>query len=151
MSKMKPITLLLGLALITLFAAGCAHTTVESRKQERYSAFAALPEEQRQMVDQGQIKVGMPMDAVYIAWGKPSQVISEETPEGRMTTWLYQDTHLESYRYWTYETHYYGRRGYYSYPYLAHDYYPRPYVSAEVSFQEGVVKHWRTLPHPVGY
>ena len=149
MSHTKHLPFLAGMILLGLLLAGCAHTTVDTRKQERAAAYAGFSEEQKQLVDQGQIKVGMTMDAVYIAWGKPSQVVSEETPDGMLTTWLYQDTHLESYRYWTYGN-YYGRRGY-TQPYLAHDYYARPYVSAEVSFQDGVVKQWRTLPHPVGY
>jgi hypothetical protein len=150
MNHTKHFPLLAGAALLGLLLSGCAHTTVETRKQERASAYTGLSEEQRQLVDQGQIKVGMPMDGVYIAWGKPSQVVSEETPNGMLTTWLYQDTHLESYRHWTYGNYYYGRRGY-SQPYLAHDYYARSFVSAEVSFQDGIVLQWRTLPYPVGY
>ena len=51
----KPVVLLLGLLLL----AGCATSTVESRKQERSSAYAALSSEDKAMVDSGQIRVGM--------------------------------------------------------------------------------------------
>ena len=146
---MKPITFPLALGLLGLLMTGCAHTTVDTRKQERSSAYSALSDEYRNLVDQGTIKIGMPMDAVYIAWGKPDQVLNEESPAGMVTTWLYHDTHLESYRYWTYDPYYYpGIRGYRS-PYLAHDYYVRPFISAEVVFEDGNVKLWRTLPRPV--
>src|SRR5689334_18970243 len=72
------------------FVSGCASTnTVKARKQERAGAYAALSPEMKTMVDQGQIKVGMPMDAVYISWGPPAQILQSENPAGASTTWLY--------------------------------------------------------------
>jgi hypothetical protein len=136
------------LLLAVLLLCGCARSTVEKRKKERYSAYAALPEDTRFLVDHGQIKVGMPMDAVYIAWGKPGQVIAADSGQGPIVTWIYQDTQLESYYYWTYRS-FPSRSYYHPEPYLAHDYHVRPYVSAEVTFKDGVVKEWRTLPYPV--
>jgi hypothetical protein len=135
------------LLAVCLFC-GCARNTIETRKQERYSAYTGLPEEMRSLVDQGQVKVGMSMDAVYIAWGQPDQVYSAENANGAITTWLYHNTKLESYHYWTYRS-VRGRYTAYSEPYLEHDYYVRPYVSAEVVFQDGVVQECRTLPYPV--
>jgi hypothetical protein len=130
---------------------GCAHNTLEHRRQERYGAYSALPEESRQLVDTGQIKVGMSSDAVYIAWGKPAQVVSSESSDGGSTTWYYHDTHLESRPFWTYS--YYDRYGRYSYgpPLFTQHYDVRAYIRAEVVFQDGRVKEWRTFPHPVGY
>jgi hypothetical protein len=32
------------------------------------------------------------MDAVYIAWGKPSQVLQGESSQGSTITWLYTGT-----------------------------------------------------------
>ncbi|NJN05483.1 MAG: hypothetical protein HC814_02545, partial [Rhodobacteraceae bacterium] len=83
---------LLALSGLMLVLSGCARNTIENRKQERYGAYSALPPETRQLVDAGQIKVGMSMDAVYIAWGKPDQVLNSETAETLFITWLYEDT-----------------------------------------------------------
>ncbi|MDB6111599.1 MAG: hypothetical protein JWR69_3349 [Pedosphaera sp.] len=126
---------LLGLLVIVLFA-GCATPTVESRKQERYAAYQALSPELKAAVDHGSIKAGMSMDAVYIAWGQPAQVLQGGNAGGESTTWLYEGGYLEETRYWGY------RRVHY-------DYNPRSYVRAEIVFVNGVVKEWHTLPQPV--
>lgn len=129
--------------------AGCATATVETRRQEKYSAYSSLTPEMRELVDKGQIAVGMPMDAVYIAWGKPTHVISGQTERGTTTTWVYTGTGWQEYRFWNYR--YYGgyRRGRYLYayptPYLDYDYAPYSYTAAEVFFENGVVKSWRNV------
>ena|ERR1044071_2099303 len=138
------------LLLLPLFAMiGCAtRQTLEMRRQERAAAYANLAPEFKTLVDQAQIKVGMPMDAVYIAWGKPSNVIQGESPQGTMTTWLYYGTTFEEYRYWGYRPlDYYGRY-YGASPTLERDYVPREYVRAEVTFENGVVRSWRQMPRP---
>lgn len=123
-----------------LFLAGCASTgTIASRRQERAAAYAALTPEVKELVDQGRIKTGMTTDAVYIAWGPPAEVLQGGDQHGEYTTWVYRGSFLEDTRYWA------GRR----YPYLAHDYEPRTYVSAEILFVNGAVQSWRTLPQPV--
>ncbi len=130
-----------------LLAAGCATNTVESRRKERYSSYSALPPDLRAVVDQGQIKVGMPMDGVYIAWGPPGQILNGESSQGSLTTWLYFGTTWEEYRYWNYRPSFSRHR--YSYePYMDFDYQPRSYVSAEVIFENGLVKSWRSLQRP---
>jgi hypothetical protein len=133
----------------SLMLAGCATSTIETRRQERYSSYSELPAEQKAAIDNGKIKVGMSMDAVYIAWGKPAEVLTSESSKGTLITWLYRGSYLQEYRYWTHHDYYY-RRGYYATPHLAYDYYPQSYVSAEVIFEGGVVKEWRNLPAP-GY
>lgn len=137
-------------ALLLVLLTGCAATsTIESRRQERLGTYTTLTPEQKAAVDAGQIKVGMPADAVYIAWGPPSQILTGESSQGSIVTWLYQGTYLEEHRYWTY--HHYGYHGrYYASPHLAYDYYPRSFLSAEVKFEGGLVKEWRSLPRP-GY
>lgn len=138
--------------LLGLLVTGCATSTVEKRRQERYTSYAALPPETRALVDKGQVKVGMPMDAVYIAWGKPSQVVQGQAPDGTaVTTWIYYGTAWQEYRYWNY--HYYPgwRYGYYAMPTLDYDYAPTSYVAAEVTFQNGVVKNWRSSTQPQPY
>jgi len=86
-------------------------------------------------VNKGNIKVGMPMDAVFIAWGPPAQVLKGGSAAGEQIVWLYAGGYVEEVRYW-------GHRHIHS------DYYPRTYTSAEVVFAQGVVSSWRTLPQP---
>src|SRR4051812_48813987 len=97
--------------LLGLLVTGCATSNVNSRKAERQLAYATLTPGQRALVDQGQIQIGMPMDAVYIAWGKPSQIIRGESPTGAATTWIYSGTTWQEQRYWNYR-YYGGRYGY---------------------------------------
>lgn len=117
---------------------GCAtSSTIAARKQERAASYAALPSESQALVDRGQIRRGMSEDAVYIAWGKPSQILQQEDQRGAITTWLYHGSFLEETRYWPHRARV---------PY--NDYDIRSYISAEVVFQNGEVSNWRTLPKP---
>lgn len=118
--------------------AGCATSNnIASRKQERATSYAALKPEIRALVDQGQIRRGMSQDAVYIAWGKPSQVLQQEDQRGVVVTWLYHGNYLEETRYWPYRARV-----------PSNEYDIRSYISAEVVFQNGEVTNWRTLPKP---
>ena len=117
---MKPIFLL---ALAGVLLAGCATSTVESRKKERYNAYTELSAEQRSAVDAGQIKVGMPKDAVYMAWGKPHQVLASESSAGKQEVWIYMGSYLHSYTYWGFRP-YCAPYRYYHGPYLYQDYVP---------------------------
>jgi hypothetical protein len=127
---------------VGLLLMGCASTSssIEGRKKERATGYSALPPETRTLVDSGQIRKGMNQDAVYIAWGKPAQILEEENQTGHATIWLYEGGWLEETRYWAG-----GRR----YSHLEHDYQPREYVRAEIIFRDGKVESWRTLPKPV--
>ena len=130
---MKRVLLVLAAASIFI---GCASSTIDKRKHERATAYASLPAETRASVDRGELKIGMPEDAVYIAWGQPSEVLHNETEGGASTVWLYYGGWMEEERYWTH------RR-------MLRDYQPRTYVRAEIVFVNGVIKSWRTLPQPV--
>src|SRR5881394_1186861 len=89
------------LLVLLVVLSGCATAPkLEKRREERSAAYSSLSPEFRALVDQGRIKVGMPMDAVYIAWGKPSQVVSGESTEGPVVTWLYHETYYEYYPYY---------------------------------------------------
>jgi hypothetical protein len=134
--------------LLGILLAGCATSTIESRKQELPAAYAALSSELKQAVDQGQIKVGMNPDAVYLAWGAPAEILTSETESGLATTWLYYGTVMQETRYWTYrEVSHNGTL--FLERYLERDYNPRDYVRAEIVFVNGMVKSWRTLPRPL--
>jgi hypothetical protein len=90
----------------------------------------------------------MNMDAVYIAWGKPAQVLQQEDQHGASTIWLYEGGWWEESRYWTYRQVVGRGDQVYLERYLESDYQPRSYVSAEIVFIKGVVNSWRTLPQP---
>lgn len=141
--KLSGVILLAGVLALT----GCKSSTVTTRKAERAEAYNTMSAEQRNLVDQGQIKVGMSEDAVYIAWGKPSQVLTSEDGNGRVTTWLYHGTWVEENRYWTYREVTRDGRTFLE-RYMDRDYNARDYVSSEITFQNGVVARWRTLPKP---
>ena len=125
------------LFLASLLLTGCATSTIESRKRERTSGFAALSPEFKSLVSDGQIRRGMSEDAVYIAWGKPAQILQREDQSGLETIWVYLGGWMEETRYW--------------YPYRRvpeTDYQPRTYVRAEIIFVNGAVSSWQTLPQP---
>lgn len=124
--------------LACLLLTGCATSSIESRRRERAAGFAALSPEYQTLVNDGQIRRGMPQDAVYIAWGKPAQILQREDQQGVVTIWLYHGGWMEETRYWPH----YSRVP-------LNDYQPRTYVSAEITFVNGVVQAWRTLPQPV--
>lgn len=133
--------------VLGLFVAGCATSTIEKRRKEQSNAYASLSPEFKTAVDRGQIKVGMSEEAVYIAWGKPDQVLTSQSAQGTFVTWLYHGSRLQPYNYWTYHNYMYD--GYYwGHPYFGTSYTPVEFVSAEVVFENGVVKEWRTLPAP---
>jgi hypothetical protein len=134
--------------LPAILVASCKTSTVESRKQERSMAYAALSSEYRSDVDAARIRIGMNADAVYMAWGKPAQILeSENESTGRVTTWLYEGGWIEEQRYWAYRSVGKGDR-LAAERYLEREYYPRAYISAEITFVDGAVKQWRMLPKP---
>jgi hypothetical protein len=130
-----------------LLLAGCTTSTVETRRAERMAAYNALPQETRDLVDRSEIKVGMTEDAVYIAWGAPSQITRGENKDGETTTWLYRGTALQDRTFWNSRVTYNRQRAYTEY-YLDHEYYPQNYLRAQVTFSKGAVVDWQMLPHP---
>jgi hypothetical protein len=83
MSNSPALPLVLALACVVFI--GCANHSVETRRRERAAAYAALNPEFQRLVDAGQIKAGMPEDAVYIALGRPTQIVlsGDATGEAR--------------------------------------------------------------------
>ncbi len=139
------------IALVSLvwLITGCATSNLSTRKQERYSTYAALTPEQRALVDSGQIQVGLPLDAVYIAWGQPSQISTGQSSTGETTTtWIYSGTTWQEQRYWSQR---YAGRGRYPEVHLDYEYVPRSYVAAEVVAENGIVKSWRNITPPGPY
>ncbi|MDB6040435.1 MAG: hypothetical protein JWM99_4276 [Verrucomicrobiales bacterium] len=112
------------------------------------SAYQALSPEQQKLVDDGQIKVGMSADAVYIAWGPPSETLESEDQRGHATIWRYYGTWLQENRYWAYRETTVGGPDLQLERYLTSDYNPRDYVRAEIVIVGGNVQSWHTLPRP---
>ena len=131
-----------------LLAVGCATSTIESRRKEQPAVYEGLSAEEKRLVDTGQIKVGMSEDAVYIAWGKPAEILSQENRQGRSTIWLYHGTVMLETRYWTYREIAHDGTTFLE-RYLERDYDPQDYVHAEIVFVDGRVASWRTLPRPL--
>lgn len=144
-----------GWLLLALLAAGCASTPTDprqiaKRRDERSAAYAALTPEQQALVNQGQLRAGMSEDAVYIAWGKPAQVLRSGDASGETVTWLYEGTTTDDYLSWNYRevvrkdgTAYLDR-------FLDRDINVRSYISAELNFREGKLANWKMLPKPPG-
>jgi hypothetical protein len=125
--------------LLILVLAGCAaQSTVQTRIHERADAYASLSPETQGLVEQSRIQAGMGTNAVYIAWGKPDEILESGNQSGNYATWVYRRGYLDETRYWV------GRRQ----PRLQHDYEPRSYVRAEIVFFNDRVQSWRTLPEP---
>ena len=134
--------------LILPLAVGCARSTIQSRIGERPGAFQNLSPEQQALVREGQVRMGMSQDAVYIAWGQPAEVFETEDASGHVEIWQYHGTWMQETRYWTYREVNRGEGDIYLERYLATDYNPRDYVRAEIHFREGKVASWRTQPRP---
>ncbi len=137
------------MALLNGLAGCAASSTVATRKVERAAAYGALIPEEQALVDQGQIRVGMNPDAVYVAWGQPAQVLKSGDATGETTTWLYTGTTSDTYHSWHYRE--YPRRDGSTYldRSMDVDYAFRDYVSAELVFRGGKLERWRMLPKPM--
>lgn len=137
------------ISLLCLIVVGCKTSTIESRRTEKTAAYNALSPAEQQLVDEGQIQIGMSADAVYISWGQPSEILQEETSQnGKITTWRYYGTWMQETRYWAYRETRRRDSGLALERYLISDYNPRDYVRAEILFKDGKVITWRTLPRP---
>ena len=86
--------------LATAIVTGCS--TVGSRKAERAEAYNALAARYRALVDEGFIDVGMNTNAVYIAWGKPYEIMRVDFPSGERTVWVYTGATSEQVSSWQY-------------------------------------------------
>ncbi len=147
----------LGLLLTAvLLSSGCAFSSatdpkeIARRRAERATAYAALVPDHQALVDQGQIRVGMSEDAVFIAWGKSAQVLRSGDASGEVTTWLYEGTTTDNYLSWNFReitrrdgTTYLDR-------FMDRDVNIRTYISAELTFRDGMLASWKMLPKPAG-
>ena len=130
-------------AVLLLGILGCASAPTDPRKiakrrVERASAYQALTPEQRSLVDRGQVQVGMPEDAVFIAWGKPAQVLRRGDATGEETTWLYSRSTTDQFVNWNY-VEVRGRDGNrYLDRVVTTEYAFQDYVSARLTFRDSL-------------
>jgi hypothetical protein len=137
MRKIVRSSLTFGALFSIWLVAGCATpSTIETRKQERVSAYEALSPEMRGAVDTGNVTAGMNMDDVYIAWGNPDRVVSGGSEAGQSTTWIYTGSYFEPVYYAGYRWG--GHTGYYTVF----------YTRAQVTFVNGLVTRWQTFSAP---
>lgn len=78
---------LAGLGLAALVLAGCA--TPSSRIQDNPDLFNALAPEVQAKVQAGQIGIGFPQEAVFLALGKPDREYTRTTADGQVVVWSY--------------------------------------------------------------
>lgn len=144
--------LLIVLSAGMLFAS-CAPSTPEARIQQHPAKFDSLAEKQKSLVQKGQIARGMTTDAVYLAWGKPTETY-EGSKDGKSTKrWdytlsrpVYTTGMYGSYGLTTgYDRGPYGPYGRYGNPYgygVGQEVAYLPYRVASVSFINDRVDSW---------
>lgn len=146
------------LAVVLGLLAGCVGCVssptdpkqIAKRKAERPVQYAALNTEEKALVDQGQIRAGMSTDAVYLAWGQPAQVLKQGDESGEQTLWLYEGTTTDEYMWWNYREVVRADGTLYLDRFLDRNFNIRTYISAELIFENDVLRRWRMLPRPPG-
>jgi hypothetical protein len=157
--------LIVAAAALAFTLSGC--TTVESRIAEHPAAFQSMSPSDQALVQQGRIREGMSQDAVYIAWGAPSQRAPGHNRGHQVETWIYYATTSGDYYgpfFYGYPYGYgagyglYGGRRYRFYRHAFYDPFYDPFFYSNVSliryperivsFDRGRVISYQLLPAP---
>jgi hypothetical protein len=85
--RIFPTAMVVALAGSALILTGCS--TVESRISDHPEVYQSLGPTDQQLVSQGQIRAGMPADAVWLAWGSPEQKVVGNMRGHPTETWIY--------------------------------------------------------------
>src|SRR6266567_1863607 len=85
--RVLSIALTFTIAAGTLTLSGCA--TTEVRISQHPEMYQRLSPTDQALVSQGQIRPGMTMDAVWLAWGTPDQKIPDNMRVRPTETWVY--------------------------------------------------------------
>src|SRR5437868_1496826 len=88
-------TLLLALAAAGLCLTSCE--TTENRISEHQDQFNSLSPRDQALVRQGQIRSGMSMNAVWLAWGSPAQKTYGEMRGHAAESWIYVENRSAPY------------------------------------------------------
>lgn len=133
-----------------LLLVSCVPSTPQTRIQREPEKFAALSAKHQSLVQKGEISRGMPADAVYFAWGRPSRVFQGSKDEKTTERWDYAGSQP------VYTTGFYGAYGYpyrgygrYGYTGLGFGFGPDvtyiPYRVASVWFLNSRVDSWERV------
>jgi hypothetical protein len=91
----------------------------------------------------------MSMDAVYIAWGPPATIVSTQTAEGPLVTWVYYGNYAQPYRYWDMHPQATATGYYYSSRAVPETgFVPSKYIQSEIIFKDNVVQQYRSFDPP---
>ncbi|MFL6542290.1 MAG: hypothetical protein ACJ8I9_03905 [Chthoniobacterales bacterium] len=153
---------LIAAACSALFLAGCS--TTQTRIKDRPDLFQTLSAQDQALVQQGEIRVGMPMNGVWLAWGEPNQKGAGRNGPRPIETWIYWGTTDAGYGpfYGGYGMGYGGygylrrggfhHRGFYYDPFYDPFFYSHmnivQYPERFVSFENGRVVAYSHLPAP---
>ena len=147
-SDMKNIYLTLLSVSCCLLVISCAPSTPAARIAERPMAFEKLSNDQKELVQRGEIAKGMDMSAVALAWGEPSNRVEGFNGKERMERWGYNDaqpvitnTFYSGYRYGSYGPYRYSGVGAGFGPEITYI----PYRKSTVWFIGGKVSEWERL------
>ncbi|HEY4285299.1 MAG TPA: hypothetical protein VGM62_19730 [Chthoniobacterales bacterium] len=77
----------LAVAAGAMVLSGCS--TVEYRIKDNPQVFQSLPPRDQELVNRGQIRIGMSTDGAWLAWGSPDQKIRGAMKGGETETWIY--------------------------------------------------------------
>ena len=135
--RVAHVALIFAITAGALILVGCA--TTQSRISQHPEMYQRLSARDQALVSQGQIRAGMTMDAVWLAWGTPDQKIPDHIGDRPTETWLYL-------RYQTPPS--YG--GPYYYGPFDWSYIPPkfPYASKGATFSNGRVVFFQYVPPP---
>ena len=87
MGRVGRVALTFAVIAVALIFGGCG--TTGARVSQHPEIYQSLTPTDQALVSQGQIRTGMTMDAVWLAWGTPEQKIPGNV-RGRTTeTWVY--------------------------------------------------------------
>ena len=135
--RVAHVALIFAITAVALILVGCA--TTQSRISQHPEIYQRLSARDQALVSQGQIRPGMTMDAVWLAWGTPDQEIPDNMGDRPTETWLYL-------RYQTPPS--YGSPYYYG-PFDWSYIPPRfPYASKGATFSNGRVVFFQYVPPP---
>jgi hypothetical protein len=127
--------------LLLALLAGCS--TVSSRIKKHPGTYSALSASDQELVALGKIREGFNSDTVYLAWGKPDDVVRGSAKGKAYETWVYLATdqqQISNFPILPIRGRGYGR--YDCYPFYEPLYVTRTYAYRSVTFQNGRVTEW---------
>lgn len=141
---MKRSLSLIASASLMLLAASCVQTTPTSRIENSPGAFERLSEEEKELVQKGQLAPGMDREAVTLAWGDPANRVDMFRGGKRIERWDYRGLEpiVTNSFYGGYSSSLYRRSRYRGYSSFGTSVDYVPVRRASVLFFNGKVTEW---------